>query len=156
MPKDTFRDRFFSTYFIKTGRNRYFYFFLILLVVTIGLTSRKMSDQLPKLVNLYLGDALWALMIFLIAGFIFQKYSPEKIVLIATSFCYLIEISQLYHAPWIDALRSTTLGGLVLGFGFLWSDILAYSAGICFGWLAEKVLKINAAVWFSSLEDDHL
>ena len=39
----------------------------------------------------------------------------------------------LYHAPWIDNLRQTTLGGLVLGFGFLWSDIFCYTIGIIIG-----------------------
>ena len=27
----------------------------------------------------------------------------------------LVEVGQLYHAPWIDSIRRTTLGGLVLG-----------------------------------------
>lgn len=40
------------------------------------------------------------------------------------------ELSQLYHAPWIDGLRATRLGGLVLGFGFLWSDLIAHAAGV--------------------------
>jgi len=29
-------------------------------------------------------------------------------------------------------------GGLVLGFGFLWSDILAYCIGVSAGYLIEK------------------
>ena len=57
---------------------------------------------------------------------------------LALVFSYLIEISQLYHAPWIDAIRSTALGGLVLGFGFLWSDILCYTVGVLLesSWMA--------------------
>jgi len=96
-----------------------------------------MVDQLPKLVNLYLGDALWALLIFLIMGFIFNKLASFHLSIVALLFCYLTEISQLYHASWIDEIRSTTIGGLVLGFGFLWSDILAYSLGISAGYLIE-------------------
>ena len=97
-----------------------------------------MADQLPKLVNLYLGDALWALLIFLIMGFIFNKLASFRLTIFALLFCYLTEISQLYHASWIDEIRSTTIGGLVLGFGFLWSDILAYSIGVSAGYLIEK------------------
>lgn len=125
------------------GRNRIVYFFLILLTVGIGLTSRKMADQLPKLVNLYLGDILWALMIFLITGFIFNKRKTGCIGLYAAAFCYLIEISQLYHTQWIDAIRSTTLGALILGYGFLWSDILAYSMGVGLGIILEKQALTN-------------
>jgi hypothetical protein len=124
-------------------RNRTTYFFLILLTMAIGLTTRKIADQLPKLVNLYLGDILWALMIFLITGFIFNKRPLRFVGLFAIVFCYLIEISQLYHKPWIDTLRSTTLGALVLGHGFLWSDILAYSIGVGLGLIMEKLLLSN-------------
>lgn len=52
--------------------------------------------------------------------------------IISLSFCFVIEFSQLYHAEWIDQIRDTSLGGLVLGYGFLWSDsdIEAYTIGI--------------------------
>lgn len=50
--------------------------------------------------------------------------------IISLIFCFIIEISQLYHAEWIDRIRDTSLGGLVLGYGFLWSDIGAYTVGI--------------------------
>jgi hypothetical protein len=89
------------------------------------------------IVNDYLGDALWAAMVFYMAAFIFNKKSTVKVAVIALLFSYCIEISQLYHAPWIDNIRATTLGGLVLGFGFLWSDILAYTIGVSSAALLE-------------------
>lgn len=54
---------------------------------------------------------------------------------------FAVEVSQLYHAPWIDGIRSTTLGGLVLGFGFLWSDLVCYLVGIAAGSLAELTVR---------------
>ncbi|MBE9460734.1 DUF2809 domain-containing protein [Dyadobacter sp. UP-52] len=109
-------------------------------MISFGLLSRKIAYQLPEFINLYLGDSLWALMIFLMTGFILNKVSTFQAMIIAISFCYLIELSQLYHADWIDNIRSTTLGGLVLGYGFLWSDILAYSIGVGFGAIFEKLV----------------
>ncbi|MCA9011825.1 MAG: DUF2809 domain-containing protein [Planctomycetaceae bacterium] len=35
--------------------------------------------------------------------------------------------------PWLDSLRQTILGRLILGFGFLWSDLLCYTAGVAIG-----------------------
>ncbi|MDB5120307.1 MAG: hypothetical protein JWN56_1525 [Sphingobacteriales bacterium] len=105
--------------------------------MALGYTSRKFAFHIPDFVNVYLGDALWALMVFLMMGLLFKKSSICKTALLATIFCYCIEISQLYHAPWIDAIRDTKLGGLVFGFGFLWTDILAYSMGIAWGVLHE-------------------
>ena len=43
---------------------------------------------------------------------------------------FAVEFSQLYHAPWADAIRGTWLGGLVLGSGFLWSDLACYTIGV--------------------------
>jgi len=82
---------------------------------------------------------LWALMVFLLVGFWFHRKSTLWVALAALGFSYCIEISQLYHAPWIDAIRANRLGGLVLGFGFLWSDLVCYTVGVGFGVVMEKI-----------------
>jgi hypothetical protein len=46
----------------------------------------------------------------------------------------------LYHAPWIDSIRGTTLGGLILGYGYLWSDLACYAVGVGLGALMEGAL----------------
>jgi len=124
-------------------RNQIIYFITVMLTMALGLLSRKFSGYLPEVINTYLGDALWALMIYQFVAIIFHKQKILQIALIAIIFCYLIEISQLYHAPWIDAIRNTRLGGLVLGFGFQWTDILAYSIGVACGAVCEKVVYKN-------------
>ncbi|MGG3523495.1 DUF2809 domain-containing protein [Bacillus pseudomycoides] len=122
-------------------RNRLLYAILTIIVVILGLASRKFAYALPNLLNAYLGDALWALMIFIGFGFLFHKMKTKKIVFLSLLFCYGIEISQLYHADWIDNIRATTLGGLVLGYGFLWSDLLAYTIGVGMGMLCELMFR---------------
>ncbi|QYG88124.1 ribosomal maturation YjgA family protein [Bacillus atrophaeus] len=114
-------------------RNRFAYAGMTAVVMGLGLLSRKIPDVLPDVLNIYAGDALWALMIFLGAGFVFHTMKTSRTGLISLAFCYLIECSQLYHADWIDRIRDTTLGGLVLGYGFLWSDLGAYTIGIGIG-----------------------
>ena len=59
--------------------------------------------------------------------------SAAKVMLAALAFSFAIEFSQLYQADWINALRRTTLGGLILGYGFLWSDLVCYTVGILIG-----------------------
>jgi hypothetical protein len=115
---------------MKPARNRIVYLISVAIVMVLGLSSRKYAGYLPEYINTYLGDALWAVMIYLFAALLLKNRKPSLIALLSLSFCYLNEISQLYHAPWIDAIRNTRLGGLVLGFGFLWSDIIAYTMGI--------------------------
>lgn len=118
---------------MSNKRNRLMYGFIIIIVIALGLLSRKIDNIIPDFLNTYLGDALWALMVFFIFGFVFRDSETKEIALIGMLFCYLIELSQLYHANWIDNIRKTTLGGLVLGYGFLWSDLLAYAIGIGIG-----------------------
>jgi len=120
-------------------RNRLIYLSTVIATIALGLLSRRLSHYLPEFINSYLGDALWALMIFQFAAIVFPDRKTFEIAVFSLIFCYLIEISQLYHAPWINAIRSTRLGGLVLGFGFLWTDIIAYSFGVGFGTLVEKI-----------------
>ncbi|MEB9507215.1 DUF2809 domain-containing protein [Bacillus anthracis] len=128
---------------MNTKRNRLLYAIFTIIVIILGLSSRKFAFALPELLNDYLGDALWALMIFIGFGFLFLKIETKKLAFISLIFCYGIEMSQLYHAEWIDNIRATTLGGLVLGYGFLWSDLVAYTIGVGVGFLFEFILRTN-------------
>ncbi|MCH4565859.1 DUF2809 domain-containing protein [Bacillus sp. ES1-5] len=126
---------------MNTKRNRLLYALFTIVVIILGLSSRKLAFALPHLLNEYLGDALWALMIFTVFGFLFPKTETKKLAFISLLFCYGIEVSQLYHAEWIDSIRATTLGGLVLGYGFLWSDLVAYTIGVGIGMFCEFMLR---------------
>ncbi|CBZ04064.1 putative membrane protein [Clostridium botulinum H04402 065] len=120
-------------------RNRLVYGFATFIVMFLGLCSRKLKYFIPDFLNVYLGDALWALMIFMLCGFIFKDTKTRIVALMALAFSYLVEISQLYHSNWIDNIRKTTLGGLVLGYVFSWKDLLAYAIGIEIGIIVEGV-----------------
>lgn len=119
-------------------RNRKVYFILIPAVMGLGILSRKLSYLLPNFVNTYLGDAIWAAMIYVMMAFVFANKLPKEVAIFSLLFCYSIELSQLYQAPWINAIRNTTFGALVLGSGFLWSDLLAYALGVGMAFLIEK------------------
>lgn len=118
-------------------RNRIIYAFLILLVILAGLASRSGSPLLPVFVKEYAGDTLWAVAAYLMTGFLFPRLPVKKVAAIAGLFSLAIEISQLYHAPWIDQIRHLRLGGLLLGYVFLWSDLICYAAGISIAALGE-------------------
>lgn len=126
---------------MKQKRSRPLYGVITILVIILGIASRKFSVYLPQFINLYLGDALWAFMIFSGFGFLFTNLETKKLGLAALMFCYFIEVTQLYHSSWIDSIRRTTLGGLVLGYGFLWSDLIAYTMGVSIGFLLEVFAK---------------
>lgn len=110
---------------------------LITLACFVGIASRLSADRLPGFIAAYAGDTLWALAAFLGLGLVRPRASTRTIACLAMAFSVAIEISQLYHAPWIDSIRRTTLGGLILGFGFLWSDLACYAVGVGLGVIIE-------------------
>ena len=95
----------------------------------------------------YGGDALWALVLFLGAGFVCPRSSSVRMGLIAVGFAWSIEFLQLYHAHWIDEIRSTRPGRMVLGTTFNSPDLFAYVIGIALGVLVERVcLRANQGI----------
>ena len=117
------------------------YLFSAIVVLFAGLASRRYRTHLPSFIGEYGGDFLWALMLFLVVSFILAGRPLFQRCIIALVLAFAVEVSQLYHAPWIDGIRSTTLGGLVLGFGFLWSDLVCYLVGITAGAFAELTMR---------------
>lgn len=129
-------------------RSRIVHALLIAAVITLGLYSRAKSAQsyLPQFISEYAGDTLYALMMFFGIGFLFPKLSTWQVAALAFGLSAFIECSQLYHAPWIDAIRQTRLGGLILGFGFLWSDLVCYAVGVLCGAAVEMLLRRKKAL----------
>ena len=102
-------------------------------VIVLGLASRRYGNHLPPFLAEYAGDTLWALLVFLGISALRPNARLWRRGAMALVIAFLVEISQLYHAPWIDGIRATKLGGLVLGFGFLWTDLVCYAVGVGIG-----------------------
>jgi hypothetical protein len=122
-------------------RNRISYLIYAIAVAILGLCSRRYSHLLPESLASYAGDTLWALMVFLGIGMSFTRWSTMRVSVTALLFAFTIELSQLYHSAWLDQIRHTRVGGLILGYGFLWTDLLCYGVGIATGWILEILLK---------------
>src|SRR5688500_3632107 len=113
---------------------------LIVLTILLGLASRRFGASLPGVVREYAGDTLWAAMVYFLAALVWPRASTLRLAVGSLLFAVAIEVSQLYHAPWIDAVRATRPGALVLGFGFLWSDLVCYAAGVGLAALVDQLL----------------
>lgn len=106
------------------------------LIIVSGLLSRKV-DWLPE----ETGDALWAIMVYCLLRVIFPTSRLLYIALGSLAVSYCVEISQLIRWPWLVEFRSTTIGHLMLGQGFLWSDIMAYTIGIVLFYLLTDYIE---------------
>ena len=122
-------------------RNRWRYTMLLAVVIGCGLLTRTIPGALPEFTVHHVGDALWAVMIFLLAGIAQPRARTGVVFLLATAICFAVECSQLYQAEWTKALRGHPLGALVLGHGFLWTDLVAYSAGTSVAAFVDSLLQ---------------
>jgi hypothetical protein len=124
-----------------SARHRAVQTLYIAVVICLGLSSRAEALTLPAFVAKYAGDALWGLMIFLGMGLLLPTRGTAWVAGLAFGMCCLVEFSQLYRAPWLDAARRTWLGALVLGDTFAWRDIAAYLVGVAFGAVVEWAMR---------------
>jgi hypothetical protein len=107
-------------------------------VMVLGLASRRYGAWLPTLLSEYAGDTLWALLVFLGISALRPNARLPLRGAVAMGIAFLVELSQLYHSPWVDGIRATKIGGLVLGFGFLWTDLVCYTVGVGVGILLDR------------------
>jgi len=108
---------------VKNSRIQYF--ILVLIVIILGITSRKIVGA-PT----FLGDTLYAVMIYFGLRMVFINLNLKKTAILALLFSFAIEFLQLYDAEWMLTIRTTTFGHYVLGQGFLWSDLGFYTLGV--------------------------
>lgn len=120
-------------FFAPRRRDPVPYLIGIALVIVIGLGTRRYPEFVPDLLGKSPGDALWALMVYLALGLILRRGSVFRLGSLALAFCWAVEFSQLYQAPWINEIRSYRLGHLALGSAFHWPDLPAYAVGVACG-----------------------
>ncbi|MEM9567942.1 MAG: DUF2809 domain-containing protein [Cyanobacteria bacterium P01_E01_bin.34] len=120
-------------------RKRLAYLALAAIAVGLGLLSRSDWVPLPRFVATYAGDTIWAVMVFFLMGALAPRKRTLKLAIAALLFSFGIEFLQFYRSPWIEAIRNTTIGGLILGFGFKTSDLACYTVGIAIGSMIDMV-----------------
>ncbi|GGD84366.1 hypothetical protein GCM10010911_48330 [Paenibacillus nasutitermitis] len=122
-----------------------YYLVTVLIVMILGISSRSFAESLPVFVSSHFGDALWAGMIYFGFRFLWVHASLRRALALSLIFCFAIEFSQLYQAGWINDIRSTLLGGLILGKGFLAVDLIRYSAGILISYGADWYVRMKGS-----------
>jgi hypothetical protein len=126
------------------SRNRWWLVALGLVVIALGLASRKFAGLFPIFVGNYPGDALWALTAYLVIAFVVPSMPVWKLAVVALLASYAVEFSQLFHAPWINDIRGTRAGHLLLGQGFDWLDLVAQTVGVGVGVSVDAICGRNA------------
>ncbi len=122
-------------------KKRICYLMAVGALIPLGLISRRV-DWLPDQV----GDMLWTMMVFCCWRILLVRSRLERVAVATLTFSFLVEFQQLVRWEWLVDLRSTTLGHLVLGQGFLWLDLVAYVLGTLLIYLLAKMAERNGII----------
>ena len=98
--------------------------------IAAGLASRLWPGLLPDALGKYPGDALYAVMVYWLVALARPRDGIARTGAVALAICFAIEFQQLWQPPWLQAIRATTIGQLVLGSHFNALDLLAYTIGV--------------------------
>ena len=104
---------------------KYFLFALILFVVEV-LIALFVRDSF---IRPYFGDYLVVILIYC-AVRTFVNASPLKVSIGVLLFAYLIEVLQYFNIVDKLGLTDNEIARTVIGYGFEWWDMLAYTLGI--------------------------
>ena len=119
------------------------YFIAVVITILLGLASRKFSPLLFSFLAENAGDVLWAMMVYFGFRFLFLKKSIVTAIFLSFLFSFGIEFSQLYQEDWINQIRGTLMGALILGKGFLIIDLIRYTIGIVIASCLDRVKVIK-------------
>jgi hypothetical protein len=125
--------RFSKFYFVLT-------FLLFLIEVLIALYVH------DSFIRPYVGDFLVVVLLYCFACS-FVKAPVVPMALAVLLFSYLIETLQYFNVVQWLGLGNSRLANVIIGNYFTWSDIIAYTLGIGFTILVEKLrlVRFNAA-----------
>ena len=121
------------------NKHRLNYFISIVLVIFLGILSRKISG-----IPLFVGDVLYAILIFFGFRFLFIDLKKSTSLLLSLLFCFGIEMFQLVQIDWLITIRKTTLGHYILGEGYLWLDLICYTIGTLSAYSIDFIEKLKS------------
>jgi Protein of unknown function (DUF2809) len=116
-----------------------FFLLTILFFVTEVLIALYVKDNF---VRPYVGDYLVVMLIYC-AIRTFIKANPVKVAIAVLLFAYLVEVLQYFRIVDRLGLSGNTLAKTVIGYGFEWLDMLAYTLGVVTILLVERWNKIR-------------
>ncbi len=112
----------------------------IVLIIPLGYFVR-FSLLFPDWLSDVFGSIAYQILCVAIVQFCFPKLSIVKTAIGVFLFACAIEFLQLWKPPFLQAIRATLPGRLVLGNTFMGSDFPPYLLGAMIGGIWIKVLR---------------
>ncbi|TFH03006.1 MAG: DUF2809 domain-containing protein [Calditrichales bacterium] len=110
--------------------------YLLIFLIPVGFLSKMVSTGYWSWIGDHLAGALyeifWILLVYL---FFSDKVNILILPLTVFSITCLLEITQLWHPPWLAIIRETYPGKILIGTTFSWWDFPFYAIGSLGGWI---------------------
>lgn len=107
----------------------------LLLVVPLGYGARFYLNSEQEWLRNLLGNIAYESFWIWLVVFLFPQTAPLNAAVGVCVASFAIEFLQLWHPAWLEAVRATLPGRLILGNSFLWADLPQYGLGSFVGWL---------------------
>lgn len=107
----------------------------IIFIVPFGYLVRGSQGLGLPWLHDFLGSIAYEIFWILLVTFLYPKASPQWTAIGVCLATCGVEFLQLWQPPFLQAVRSTLLGRLVLGTTFTWLDFISYFVGSFAGWL---------------------
>lgn len=115
----------FSNHFNMRFHKRYFIYTVLLFLIEV-LIAIYINDAI---IRPYGGDFLVVILLYYFVRTFF-KFSPLHVAIGVLLFSYAIEILQYFKLVNLLGLQDIELARIIIGTGFSWWDMLAYTLGI--------------------------
>ncbi|WP_017304284.1 DUF2809 domain-containing protein [Spirulina subsalsa] len=117
-----------------THRPRFLTLFYLLLIIPLGLSAKFYQGWGSAWVNDSFSSIFYEMAWCLVFFLIFPRRQAIWPIALGVFLCTsILEFLQLWHPPWLQTIRATLLGRLILGVAFDWSDFLYYVIGSVLG-----------------------
>ena len=116
-------------------------FFTLLLVIPAGFATKFYSGPAQFWVRNSLGGFFYVVFWCLLGALLFPALRAGRIAAWVVSATCLLEVVQLWHPWFLEYLRGSFLGRVLLGTTFVWSDFAYYFLGGLVGWLIIRRLR---------------
>lgn len=129
----------------KIQLQRFLIIISLILITPLGFLSKFYHGTAQDWINNFSGDILyeifWCLLLFLLMP---SRKSVVQIPLGVLIITCILEISQLWKPPFLQAIRATFWGKIFLGTTFVWWDFPHYIVGCIISWLwLRQIWKLS-------------
>ena len=112
----------------------------MLLAAAFGLATRTPVVSDWPIIGTYGGDGAWTMAACGGLRAVLPGRSSVVIAAAGLAASFMVEASQTVSIEWLDHFRETRIGALLVGRGFLWSDLAAYSVGAAISWILDRIV----------------